>query len=276
MDFKIKSQISKKSACKKGQVTIFVIISLLLVVAIILLFILYKNQQIPGVRVEKTSGEELESCIKSYLEEAVDLIFENSGYIELPELTYQIRNIYGYYKQENEKKIPYLCYTAINYVRCIPQEPFFVNHIEDEIKNFIIPKVEICFENLRNRLQERNYETMFGITKNLDVELNERGVQIYIEKEISQTKAEKEERFSEFKSNYKTRLYDVAKISEKIITEEVKFCNSDYVEVMRNNKLIEITKFQTGDDVKVYSVKDLPSKKEFKFAVRNCVLATPS
>jgi hypothetical protein len=45
---------------------------------------------------------------------------------------------------------------------------------------------------------------------------------------------------------------------------------------MAENKNIEIKKFQTGDDNKIYSVKELNSGKEIEFAVRGCVLNTPS
>lgn len=274
MDVKIKGIFSNS---KKGQITVFIILAILLVAAILLLYMLYQNQlQGKTGNTKKNTHGIFEECINDYVGEATELIFENSGYTELPALTYSVTNVKGYYKQFELKDIPYLCYTTSNYARCVPQAPLLINNLEKEIKEYIEPKAEFCFEMLSNDLKDRAYDVRLGKTELLKVNLRVNGVETSVKKELIQAKSGQEERVEEFNAVYRTPLYDVAKVAEKIIYEETTFCNSDYVEIMRGNTGIEIEKFQTGDDVKIYTVRDKLTKKEWEFAVRGCILGTPS
>ena len=97
---------------KRGQITVFVIVAILMVVAILLLFFLYQNQlRTTQATTTKDTKGEFEDCITGYIEEANDLIFENSGFIERPSLNYLVTNPAGYYKQEDVREVPFLCYT---------------------------------------------------------------------------------------------------------------------------------------------------------------------
>ena len=274
MDVKIKGIFSNS---KKGQITVFIILAILLVMTILLLFMLYQNQlQGKTGNTKKNTQGIFEECINNYVGEATELIFENSGYTELPSLVYSVTNVKGYYKQYELKDIPYLCYTNSNYARCVPQAPLLINHLEKQIKTYIEPKTEFCFEILSKDLKERAYDVRLGKTELLEVNLRDKGIETFIKKELIQAKSGKEERIEEFNAVYSTHLYDIAKVAEKIVYEETTFCNSDYVEIMRGNTGIEIEKFQTGDDVKIYTVRNKLTKKEWEFAVRGCILGTPS
>ncbi len=260
---------------KNGQITVFVILAILLVASITLIFILYKNQIEITESSEKNTVDEFSNCINGYISEAEKSIFENSGFIKMPSLTYLVRNPKDYYFQDEVKEIPYLCYTGLNYARCTPTNPLIINHLEEEIKDYIRPKVELCFESLKRDLQDRAYSVSLGNTENLEVELKDGFIEIIVVKKLTREKIE-EETFEKFSSKFSTPLYKIAKASEEIISQEVLQCNSDYLEIMQNDKRISIKKFQTGDDVKIYTVKDIITKKEWKFAIRNCVLSTPS
>ena len=260
----------------RGQITIFVIVAILLVSAIILIFILYQNQIEITERSEKDSEGEFSDCINSYVSEAVESIFENAGFIEKPALTYLVRNPKNYYFQDEVKEIPYLCYTGLNYARCNPINPLMINYLEDEIKQYIEPKVEICFESLKRELQDKAYNIRLGNTESFDIEIKDGFIEINIIKKLTREKAGEEEIFEQFSSKFNTNLYKIAKVSEEIISQEIALCNSDYLSIMEGNNRINIKKFQTGDNVKIYTVKDMVTKKEWKFAIRNCVLSTPS
>ncbi|MEK6890617.1 MAG: hypothetical protein AABX03_00605, partial [Nanoarchaeota archaeon] len=88
-------------------------------------------------------------------------------------------------------------------------------------------------------------------------------------------KADISKSFSKFTSIIQSPIYDIFIVVHEILRQESKYCNSDYPLIMVVNKRVQIDKFQTGDDNKIYDVKDLPTSKSVRFAVRNCVLTTP-
>jgi hypothetical protein len=262
---------------KRGQLTVFIIVALLLLAALVLLYALYGDQITGGGdRTDRDPIVDFESCINSHVSEAVSLIFENSGYVELPVLTHKIENVKGYYRQEPIKEIPFLCFTPDNYAKCIPQTPLMISNLESQILEHIRPGVESCFNSLESDLTENAYEVRLGTNQKVSVELTERGISTKVIRELTQERSGKQESFEEFNALFRTPLYGVAKASERVVNEESIWCNSDYVDIMRANTDIEIMKFHTGDSIRIYTVTDLTTNLEWKFAVRGCVLDTPS
>ena len=101
-------------------------------------------------------------------------------------------------------------------------------------------------------------------------------MRIHVDKKIKFETNNNRERFDSFDINIDSELYDFATIVNELIRQEVLYCNSDYVELIGENKNFEIRKFQTGDDNKIYDVKDTSTGKTIRFAVRSCVLTTPT
>jgi len=261
----------------RGQITIFVILAILIVTAIALVFILYNNQisDEPVINQDKTL-DEYEDCINDYVSEASELIYENGGFLEMPQLNYLVTNTKGYYRQEKVETIPYLCYTALNYARCTPQIPLIVEHFENQIKEYISSKVEFCFELVKSNLDEQAYQINAGVSSNLDVELRERAILTRVDKVFTQSRAGNEEKFEKFSSRLSSPLYEVARVVRRIVDEEALQCNSDYVQIMHEFPGINIRKFNADDGVSVYTIEDTKTDKEFKFAIRTCKQATPS
>jgi hypothetical protein len=262
---------------RKGQVTIFIIVAVLLVAVIGLVFLIYNNRvSLEAGNTQKESVEAYEDCINNYVAEASELIFDNSGFIELPELNYLIVNSEGYYRQEDVGRIPYLCYTDLNYARCIPQAPLLIEHLESEILDYVEPHVDECFDFLEGNLEENNYDVESGVSRNFDVELREGVIRTSVDKSFTQSRAGEEEVFDEFSSRLASPLYGIARVVHEIVNEESRECNSDYVEIMSRNTGIKIDKFVTGENIRIYSVEDMTSKGEWRFAIRGCKLSTPS
>jgi len=252
---------------KKGQLTIFIIIAVIIIAAIIFLFWFF-NRMTPIT--PPSAGENpqvnIEHCINSQVEKSVGKIMNNSGYVKKSNLT----------KNFDGKDIAYLCYTKSNYARCIVIEPVLIEHIETEIYNDIKNKIDECFINLKTDLEKEGYSVTIESGMGFSINLVPGDVETIINKKITITKADETRKFGEFKINYHTPLYDMAIIIQNIVRQESLYCNSEYTLIMRANPWIEIDKFQTGDDVKIYTLKDIKTKKEIKFAIRGCVLNTPS
>jgi hypothetical protein len=261
---------------KRGQITIFIIVGILIVVAVILLLMLFnKARPDPQVNVIEDPEGFLEQCVNEHVEIAVEQIIENGGYVHVPEWTMDFGYPKGYYKQGIFEDVPYLCYTAINYARGIVTEPVLISHLEEEIYNFIEPRIEDCFEDFEATLIRENYETDFDEGFEFNVELIPGDVRVEIDKKIELKRTGEFERYDDFEINFETSIYDLAILIQEIIRQEVRMCNSDYIDLMRANTWAKIEKYQTGDN-KIYFVEDTRNGIEMVFALRNCVLGVPS
>lgn len=250
----------------KAQITIFAILAILLIAVIALLFTLYQD---PLRRIisgqQKDSSSIFEQCVNEYVEDAVNKLFKHAGFLEESLL----------FKEFEYNNLTYLCYTGLYYARCTPQIPNMIPHLEREISISIEDKIDSCFQDLKKNLESNSYVVELGTNQEFNVELSSGRVKVNIVRKLTQEKAENTQEFNVFKVNYKTHLYDIGIISQKIISQEASLCNSDYLQIMRANTDFSIQKLQTGDDNKIYTVTYLPSEESWTFAVRSCVLATP-
>ncbi|MFA5019546.1 MAG: hypothetical protein WC533_00425 [Candidatus Pacearchaeota archaeon] len=256
----------KKVKNKKGQVTIFIIIAVLIIVAVIFLFILYKNGKLPiSPKPSQEPNQEVMQCVREAVEDASNMIIDNGGYVKLPNEVKKFEN----------KEYPYLCYTSKNNAKCQPVNPVLINHIEDEIYDYSLPKAQKCFNDIKAKYEKEGYEVVLEKDMDYEVVLLSGKIEININREFKISKADDKKGFSKYEIQIPSPIYNIAVVVHTIIEQEAKYCNSDYPLIMRANTWANIEKFQTGDDNKIYTVKDTRTNKLWGFAVRGCVLETP-
>jgi len=257
----------KKIKNKKGQITLFVILGVVIVGGIILFFTVFQGNIQNVIRSQQLSTTQiLEQCVNTQVEEAVDIIIGNVGTVADASLT----------KTYQYEEVPYLCYTALPNTRCIPQPPVLISFLRNEILDYITPKINDCFTNLKDNLEDQAYQITLGNEQEVELELLPGRIRTRITRDFSQTKADDTRTFEIFEANLQTPLYFMNKITNEIVYQESTICNSDYIDIMRVNPSVEISRFQTGDDVKIYTIKDKDTDKGWKFAIRTCVLPIPS
>jgi len=257
MDEKIKMIRNKIN--QKAQITIFIILALILIVGIIFIFLL---RQAPKTQIvsEENPQAFIESCTRDAVEEALDIIMIHSGSLE-PKGTVM-------YQGEN---ITYLCYNALHYRSCINQQPLLIEHIEDEIYKYIKPRISNCFQVLETTLEPR-YEVSMDENWDLTTKLTSNGVEINIDRDFKMQRGENIRSFNLFKVNIIHPIYRLAEIAMEIVNAEARYCNFDTLGFMIIYPEYDINKFRTGDSSTIYSIKDLTTNKEFKFAVRSCAI----
>ena len=268
-----------KKVNRRGQVTIFIILAILIVVAIILLFTLYRGPiKTYQDKQSKEPNQNIPQCAGIGVEEAIEKLLNNAGYVNAEDIRFSKQ--FGYnLGEKNEipyKTYAYLCYTPNNYARCIPQEPVIIEHLETQIQDYINDKIKYCFSKLKQDLESEGYKVTLENEVNFSVNLIPGSARTIINRKMTTEKSDQKKEFKEFISISQSPLYDIAIATQKIVEQEAKFCNSDYLLIMRENPDIEITKFQTGDDNKIYTVKHINTGKLWRFMVRGCVLNTPS
>jgi len=243
---------------KKAQLTIFIIFALIIIVVIVLLFLLIKGPEI-DILDEENPQAYIESCTRDAVEEALDILVEQGGDIEpTGGVMYKGKNL------------TYLCYNANYYMPCVNQRPMLIEHIEQEITNYISPRVSNCFTALKSDLSGR-YEVQMGDME-LTTKLQTKQVVVNIKRDFQMTRGDNVRSFKEFKANLAHPIYEIGKIAMEIANQEAHYCNFDVLGFMIIYPKYNIQKFRTGDSDTIYTIIDIPTNQEFKFAIRSCAM----
>lgn len=245
---------------KTGQVTIFVIIALILVVVIALIFVLIPKEGINIKPSENPKGY-IDNCVSNAVEEAIEKILPTGGYLN-------VENGLNY----NNQEVAYLCYIEEERKICINQEPMLIDKMESEIYNYIKPQITNCFNSLKSELE--GYQE---IDSDFIVDIRPNAVIVLINKKITYIQRDSTNEINGFDSSVESSLFDIARITNQIINEEVncdcgnEICNADVVKLSGQNQDFELEKFVTGKNEEVYTIKNRKLKEEFVFAIRNCI-----
>ena len=159
------SNPSKIAKSKRSQITIFIIIAILLVAAILLFFFMLRQRNIE-IQNQLNPVNYIDKCVRDNVEQAENIMLAQAGYIN-PEK----------YILFNNNKVAYLCYNKNYYQACVNQEPVYIESLQQEIRNYIKPKIEECFYSLQQELQKRNYQIEQG-SLSLNVEVVPNLIQI--------------------------------------------------------------------------------------------------
>lgn len=243
----------------RGQVTIFIIIALILVVITAMIFIAISPPK-PGISVEKAPHSTIELCAKKAVEEAIKKIEINGGDIDT-----------SFSVMYNNINRSYLCYTNQYYKPCVNQRPKLIEHIQDEITNYITPRVSDCFDSLKTELDKR-YQTIEMGEMKITTRLSPGEVLVNIDRKFKMSNGETSKEFDNYKMALVHPMYDLAKITAEITNQEAQYCTFNTAGFMTIYPEYDITRFKTGNSDTMYIVKDRRSGEEFNFAIRSCVM----
>ena len=253
---------------EKGQVTIFIIIAIV-IVGVFLLFFLFLKGIVPvpgGGKPEENPSNYLQNCIEPKVTEAVGLLSSQGGNIN-PELSLSFK----FNSDKEAKEISYLCYNQNYYLPCINQEPMLIQHLKSEIKTYIKKDVEDCLSSLKKSLENKGYAVDLSY-RDFSVELVPEKVLIIIDSKMSFSKSGESSIIDGFKFSVASRFYDIAVVSQEIISQEARFCNFEQLGYMLLYPEFNIDKFRTGESTTIYTVEYRESREKFRFAVRSCVI----
>lgn len=250
---------------KKGQVTIFIIIGIVIVSAVVLFFVIQGGVKIPGIGTgEKNPNSFLESCLEDSIKEATRTLSLHGGYIE-PEL-------YKNFKFENEDpmKIGYLCYTPEDYIQCVNQEPMLIKHLKEEIYDYIYDDVKNCFNSLTSSLDSQGYAVDTNY-RNFEIDLNDNDIIVNIDAEVTLTKSGETTTQENFEVAVQSKFYELVSVAQEIVNKETINCEFNVADIGSYPEF-DINKHKTADSSIIYTIKHEDSDEEFRFAVRGCVM----
>jgi len=242
---------------KKGQVTLFVIIALIIVVSGTLVFTLSG-----GIRslsdAENNPRLFLKDCVEDTLENFVYNASMNGGSLN-PEFYH---DYYG-------SKVEYLCSASRNYASCVVQRPFIQQYMEEELTKAIEPKLMSCIDALEDNFKGKNFQVSSEF-KGYNVSILPKRISLNVNYDLSLVKTETN-RYSEFTINLNNNLYELVGVARSIIEWETLLGDAEIKEYSAIYHDLDIRKNRVEDEVKIYTIEDRRTKDKFQFATRSFV-----
>lgn len=244
---------------KKGQVTIWVIVAIVIVGMIILFFALRRLPQLPAKEVFEPQ-QYIEKCAKDSVNEAVGQMLPQGGFLEPKS-----------FKLYNRTKITYLCENAGYFRPCIQQHPMFINEMGKEILGYIEPRMENCFESMKKDVEDRKGSVEME-KMNLSVSMAPGRIFVDVERKTRVTEGGSTKAYNSFNAEVLSPLYNLANVAIEIANNEAKYCYFEYVGYMILHPGLDIRKFMLSDSTKLYFIKDKQTGETMNIAIRGCAI----
>jgi hypothetical protein len=252
---------------KKGQVAIFIIISVLTIAGIAVFFIIRQ-----GVIPSLTGGQEINpnSFLVACLEESV-LDISKSLAIHGGDADGLLMKEIFITDEDEIAKMNYLCYNQEGSQMCNPQEPLLISFLETKIHEAIEPDVEVCLNEFKESLERQGYDVKReGDTFDIKLDLGKIIINIYTEFELTKSDETKIEK------NYAivipSKLYDFSLIAKRIVNSESRFCDFNTAAYNLINQETKIERTSDSQGEKIYTITYRENPDFFRFAVRGCIL----
>lgn len=254
--------ISSKKRDKKGQLTIFIILGIILAISIIFVFFILLK---PSTKVDPKNNPEgyIIDCIEDAISETEKNIMPQAGHLTFND-----------YILFNNKEIPYLCHTPNNLEICKVKEPQLKEFIESNIEEDTIDTIENCFAELREIFSESSYSQE---ATEYEIDISKGRLKATVNKQISFTRDGETQTINQFVFEKASSIYDLIVLTTIILTQETlcdcqtESCSSDVLELSKLNRNFEINLFVTSQNEKIYNMTDIRNNEKFAFSVRNCV-----
>lgn len=251
---------------KRGQVTIFIIIAILIVFLGIILFLYY-----PKI-ISKTSTETknpysfIQICLEDQIEDNLEIISSQGG-------NFIVDGNSGYFykknNEENGKYVRYLCYTDENFnVPCINQEAFLTEHIESQILGSVSTDIDECFNALVKSYDDKGYEV--DLKKGTpEISILPGVVSTDFNTTLTLTKGDETETYRHFEIGIESSIHELIEIAKNIIIWEMNIGDSIPEAYMYDNPYIRVEKHRKDNEVKIYVITDINTGEDFRFATRS-------
>jgi hypothetical protein len=241
---------------KKGQVTIFIVIAVVIIAIGILVYIFYP-QIIPSFGIEPESPSEfIQSCLEEEIENSVEKLSLQGGSIS-PE----------HYIVYGNEKIEYLCYTNEYNKLCVMQQPMLKQHIESEIGKEIRTQAEKCFDDLEESYEKKGYDVNLKRDA-MSIELLPKRIVATFNYSLTLTK-DSSKQYESFRVVVNNNLYELVSITNSILNWEARYGDAETTTYMNYYHDLKVEKKKQSDGSTVYILTDRNTGSKFQFASRS-------
>ena len=244
---------------KRGQVTVFIIIAVLIVVAAVLVYILVPKASTESSFNAKNPQGFIQSCLQKTLEQDINNISLQGGSLN-PESYYP-------YMGSN---VEYLCYTNEYYQTCVVQQPALQQHVESEIKNAISGSIGPCFDNLQQNYRNDGYTTNVATGKTIVDILPGKTILSLENYTLTVTKGGTSV-YDSFSIVLNNNLYELIGIANSILQWEATYGDAPVETYMTYYEDLQVEKILKSDGTKIYILTNTNTGDKFQFASRSVV-----
>ena len=254
----IKNRGKNCSSAKRGQVTIFVIIGILIAISAFLIYYFYPQIKMNFTGQPINPSSYLQSCIEDDLNNNIEIISTQGGSLN-PE----------HYLLYQDQKIEYLCYTNQYYKTCVMQQALLKRNVEKEIANSLESQAEECLNSLVETYERSGYEVDDKRGK-ITIELLPKRVVLYFNTTLTLNK-ESTQRYTDLKVSTANNLYELVSIASSIFNFETSYGDSETTIYMNYYHDLKVEKIKQGEGSKIYILTDRTNGDKFQFATRSLV-----
>ena len=248
---------------KKGQVTLFVILAIVIVVAGVLIY-----SFLPKMKSSTSSQENpstyIQSCVSGPLINYSHVIAKNGG-------TLKPDHSFVYLGQP----VDYLCYTNKYFTPCTVEKPMLVSIYTNQLTNSINSTINSCFDSLVKDYQKKGYSVNLN-KKGYDVKVLMNQIFVTANYTLTVSKAGNSQTYNSFNIIANSNIYQLLSIAYNIVNWETIYGDADVNVYMDFNPDVKLQKVRQENGTKVYVIDDRNTKEEFRFATRSLVMAPGS
>ena len=250
---------------KRGQITIFIIVGMILISAVVLFFLFREDTTIDTTgKPEENIESFLNSCLEDKIKNAIKDISLHGGYIDNPV------NLNFKFENEIPINITYLCYTQNYYVPCVNQKPMFIKDLKTEIKNYISDDAENCFNEMTENFVKKGYSVETNY-RDFSVDFLPKRVIVQTDSDITLIVSGETTKEEDFIIIVASRFYEIVTLVQELVNEEAEFCYTENLGINLVYPEFIVDKFRTQESI-IYTIEHKESKEKFRFVVRGCVI----
>lgn len=256
---------------KRGQVTIFVLIGVAIVAAVMSFFLFATDvgRNInPLITTRYESVEEIREafieCVKEndILDDKLEEILMQGG-VRNPESHHRFNGV----------DIQYLCYTNRNLYPCSMNIPFPYKKIAEELEGYIEPEMESCVNKMIQNFERVDYQVVYLGEYNYEVKLIPDKILISTNVPLSINRKDRGAVLFDEKIEIEKQsgVYVMSMIATSILNYEARYGDADTNPYMLVYPNFGIEKRLRDDGTKIYTVYDRTTEERFSFAVRSWI-----
>lgn len=248
---------------KRGQMTIWIIVAIAIIVLAIIGFFVYNyglKYQIERPMQELNPNIFMGECLGEYIEPIVTIISKQGGYLAEPSI----------FIPYNGSKVGYLCYTNEAYKVCYNQQPFLDKSIEQQIKDELKKQeaVKRCLINFESRARGMNYQILRCNDPDFNISLFTDRIITNFNCNITLTKDDKIIRYTKVEAQYNHPLGEFIALAMQIVDKEITLGDFNLILGQFYNPNIEILRIK-AEKTKIYLLHKINTDKSFVFGVKN-------
>ena len=248
---------------KRGQATVFIIIGIVVLIAVILVFFLKGN-----LIAEKISPEDAREILTSQLnpiEEHIEECISKVASDGIKNLALQGGTFTPIsYAVYNGSNVQYLCYKEPGTSTCI-QKPLTRAKVESQISDYVKTQIFTCLD-----LSQFEKDKRFRFTTgklNADAHIDDNTVQVNVNYPITLSRSGVKTTIEDFSANLRMPLGKMMDLSTNIINSEIEKGEFDNINYMVRNKGELLVERHTPYPDEVYVLKARDGSLIFQFGI---------